>query len=80
MARPIVAPVQRSNIRKVLIIDDDDELRESLREGLSLHDEFDMQFAATASEGLKLASSGRREARPRMRLGAGWHAISRCRQ
>ena len=60
MARPIVAPVQRatSNIRKVLIVDDDDELRESLRERLSLHDEFDMQFAATASEGLKLASSG----------------------
>jgi DNA-binding response OmpR family regulator len=60
MARPIVAPVQRatSNIRRVLIVDDDDELRESLRETLSLHDEFDLQFAATASEGLKLASSG----------------------
>jgi DNA-binding response OmpR family regulator len=53
-------PAQRatSNPRKVLIVDDDDELRESLRERLGLHDEFDMQFAATASEGLKLASSG----------------------
>ena len=62
MARPIVAPTlaerATSNVRKVLIVDDDDELRESLRERLSLHDEFDMQFAATASEGLKLASSG----------------------
>ena len=62
MARPIVAPIlaerATSDVRKVLIVDDDDELRESLRERLSLHDEFDMQFAATASEGLKLASSG----------------------
>ncbi len=62
MARPIVAPIlaerATSNVRKVLIVDDDDELRESLRERLSLHDEFDLQFAATASEGLKLASSG----------------------
>lgn len=62
MARPIVAPIPAeratSDIRKVLIVDDDDELRESLRERLSLHDEFDLQFAATASEGLKLASSG----------------------
>ena len=52
MARPIVAPISAeratNNIRKVLIVDDDDELRESLRETLSLHDEFDMQFAATA--------------------------------
>jgi DNA-binding response OmpR family regulator len=53
-------PTQRAtiNTRKVLIVDDDDELRETLRERLSLYDEFDMQFAATASEGLKLASSG----------------------
>jgi DNA-binding response OmpR family regulator len=61
MARPIVAPIlaerATSSVRKVLIVDDDDELRESLRERLSLHDEFDFQFAATASEGLKLASS-----------------------
>jgi DNA-binding response OmpR family regulator len=62
MARPIVAPMSAhratSNPRKVLVVDDDDEFRETLRERLSLHDEFDMQFAATASEGLKLASSG----------------------
>ena len=39
-----------SNARKILIIDDDDELRESLSEQLSLHEEFDTLLAATASE------------------------------
>ena len=47
-----------SNARKILIIDDDDELRESLSEQLSLHEEFDTVLAATASEGLKQARSG----------------------
>ena len=47
-----------SNARKILIIDDDDELRESLSEQLSLHEEFDTLLAATASEGLKQARSG----------------------
>jgi DNA-binding response OmpR family regulator len=44
-----------SNARKILIIDDDDELRDSLSEQLSLHEEFDTLLAATASDGLKLA-------------------------
>jgi DNA-binding response OmpR family regulator len=47
-----------SNARKILIIDDDDELRESLSEQLSLHEEFDTVLAATASEGLKEARNG----------------------
>jgi DNA-binding response OmpR family regulator len=47
-----------SNARKILIVDDDDELRESLSEQLSLHDEFETRLAATACEGLKLAGSG----------------------
>jgi DNA-binding response OmpR family regulator len=47
-----------SNARKILIIDDDDELRESLSEQLTLHEEFDTSLAATASEGLKQARSG----------------------
>ena len=47
-----------SNARKILIIDDDDELRESLSEQLTLHEEFDTLLAATASEGLKLARYG----------------------
>ncbi|MET0380490.1 MAG: response regulator, partial [Methyloceanibacter sp.] len=47
-----------SNARKILIIDDDDELRESLSEQLSLHEEFETVLAPTASEGLKLARNG----------------------
>src|SRR5262245_17809542 len=44
-----------SNARKILIIDDDDELRESLSEQLSLHEEFETVLAPTASEGLSQA-------------------------
>ena len=47
-----------SNARKILIIDDDDELRESLSEQLTLHEEFDTLLAANASDGLKLARNG----------------------
>jgi DNA-binding response OmpR family regulator len=38
---------------KVLIIDDDDALRETLKEQFTLHDEFAITDAATASAGLK---------------------------
>jgi DNA-binding response OmpR family regulator len=47
-----------SNARKILIIDDDDELRESLSEQLSLHEEFDTVLASTGQEGLKQARNG----------------------
>ena len=47
-----------SNARKILIVDDDDELRESLSEQLSLHEEFDTALAANATEGLKQARNG----------------------
>lgn len=47
-----------SNARKILIVDDDDELRELLSEQLSLHEEFDVALAANASDGLKQARSG----------------------
>jgi DNA-binding response OmpR family regulator len=39
--------------RKLLIIDDDEDLRESLREQLALHDEFEISTAATASTGIE---------------------------
>ena len=41
-----------SNTRKILIIDDDDALRDSLAEQLRLHEEFDVIEAATACEGV----------------------------
>jgi DNA-binding response OmpR family regulator len=42
-----------STVKKILIIDDDDTLRESLREQFSLHDEFAITEAATATAGIK---------------------------
>src|SRR3954465_11911771 len=42
-----------STPKKILIIDDDDMLRESLKEQFSLHDEFAVSDAATATAGLK---------------------------
>ena len=42
-----------SAIRRILIVDDDDDLRESLVEQLDLHEEFETADVATASEGLQ---------------------------
>jgi DNA-binding response OmpR family regulator len=42
-----------SAIRKILIVDDDDDLRESLVEQLDLHEEFETADVATATEGLQ---------------------------
>jgi DNA-binding response OmpR family regulator len=44
-----------SNSLSILIIDDDDELRECLSEQLSLQERYETLLAATASDGLKLA-------------------------
>jgi DNA-binding response OmpR family regulator len=40
-------------IRRILIVDDDDDLRESLVEQLDLHEEFETADVATATEGLQ---------------------------
>jgi len=47
-----------SNKHKILIIDDDAELREALKEQLSLHEEFDAVAAQNASEGIQAAKVG----------------------
>ena len=47
-----------TNVRTILLVDDDDELREQLREQLSLYDEFDVQTAATAGQGVEKAKAG----------------------
>ncbi|MEO1720541.1 MAG: response regulator transcription factor, partial [Pseudomonadota bacterium] len=44
-----------STARKILLVDDDDELREPLREQLGMHDEFSVVAAATAAEGIDAA-------------------------
>ncbi|MBG1233760.1 response regulator transcription factor [Aestuariivirga litoralis] len=42
-----------TNTKKLLIIDDDDALRETLKDQFSLHDEFSVEEAATAGAGVK---------------------------
>lgn len=44
-----------STARKILIVDDDEDLRSSLRDQLALHDEFDVSTASTASKGVETA-------------------------
>ncbi|MBA4171485.1 MAG: DNA-binding response regulator [Hyphomicrobium sp.] len=39
--------------RRILIVDDDDDLRTSIRDQLALHDEFDVVVASTASKGIE---------------------------
>ncbi len=41
-----------SNIRKILLVDDDRDLRETLAEQLALHEEFSVETAETASKGV----------------------------
>jgi DNA-binding response OmpR family regulator len=47
-----------SQARKILIVDDDDDLRELLIEQFSYHDEFISSEAATAAKALALTESG----------------------
>ena len=50
-----------SNSRKILIIDDDEDLREALRDQLAMHDEFDITIAETAGKGLEAAAADHRD-------------------
>ena len=46
-----------SNVRKILIVDDDDDLRDSLRDQLALHDEFEVTVADSAASGIEIAKA-----------------------
>ena len=48
-----------STSRRILIIDDDEDLRDPLTEQLDLHDEFTVDAAATATAGMEKAKTGR---------------------
>ena len=48
-----------STARKVLLVDDDEDLRSSLKDQLVLHDEFEVSEAGTASKGIEAAKTGR---------------------
>ena len=45
--------------RKILIVDDDDDLRDSLSDQFALHDEFEILVAESATQGLEMAISER---------------------
>lgn len=46
-----------STARKILIVEDDDDLRESLMDQLALHDEFEITDASTATAGIEAAKT-----------------------
>ncbi len=46
------------NTRKILIVDDDPELRDALTEQLSLHEEFEAEAVETGSKGVQAAKAG----------------------
>ena len=48
-----------STARTVLLVDDDQDLRESLQDQLALHDEFTILVAGTASQGIEIAKKER---------------------
>jgi DNA-binding response OmpR family regulator len=48
-----------STARTILLVDDDEELRESLKDQLVLHDEFAILTAATATQGVDIARKER---------------------
>jgi len=47
-----------SNARKILIVDDDTELREALVEQLALHEEFEAEACDTGTKGVQAARNG----------------------
>jgi DNA-binding response OmpR family regulator len=48
-----------SNVRTILLVDDDDDLRDSLRDQLALYDEFQVLTASTAGKGIEVAKATR---------------------
>ncbi|MFN6977998.1 MAG: response regulator, partial [Gemmobacter sp.] len=46
-----------ANLRKILLVDDDDDLREALSEQLVLTEDFDVFEAATGAEGMERAKA-----------------------
>ncbi|MEM9122910.1 MAG: response regulator, partial [Pseudomonadota bacterium] len=47
-----------STKKRILLIDDDDALREVLREQFELHEDFETEAVATGQDGLEASKSG----------------------
>src|SRR5258708_14274403 len=56
---PLQGLLGMTNTRKILIVDDDSELREALVEQLALHDEFESIAVDNATKGVQAARAGR---------------------
>jgi CheY-like chemotaxis protein len=54
----MITRFEMPNTRKILIVDDDPELREALIEQLSLHEEFEAVAAENGSKGVQAAKAG----------------------
>ncbi len=50
-----------STARRVLLVDDDEDLRSTLHDQLVLHDEFEVSVEGTASNGMEAAKSGQHD-------------------
>ena len=48
-----------AQLRKILLVDDDDDLREALSEQLVLTEDFDVFEASTGADGIEKAKIGR---------------------
>src|SRR5215210_387365 len=57
-ARTVGGPGSMPNARKILIVDDDTELRDALVEQLALHEEFEAIAADTGTKGVQAAKTG----------------------
>src|SRR5215475_4739426 len=55
--KPYPEPDRMTTARKILLVDDDEDLRGSLRDQLALHEEFEVSVAGTASKGIESAKS-----------------------
>jgi DNA-binding response OmpR family regulator len=57
-AKPLENPGKMPNTRKILIVDDDPELRTALVEQLALHDEFEAVAVESGAKGVQTAKAG----------------------
>src|SRR5215212_5880490 len=55
---PAPEAIAMTNARKILIVDDDTELRDALVEQLALHEEFEAPAVDTGTKGVQAAKSG----------------------
>jgi DNA-binding response OmpR family regulator len=58
ISRETAAEADMAQLRKILLVDDDDDLREALSEQLVLTEDFDVFEAGTGAEGMEKVKAG----------------------